>query len=304
MKKIILLILFSHFLVTTQSQNSTYPKIPFTTLFEINESNGNIYTAGGCDIIMVSEDSGDNWTTIETSTYGLMQIEIVPNTGGKKAYYLFRSQIYVLDIASRTFEDISDDNLNALSDNFKMTFIKGDDIYILDDVGLFKAKIGEYAWEKYMDFTFDEGYILRSDNTENYVWLGMSNGAVFKVHLENKTINEIHKFERRVYNVEMADDDIGYFTYQSDANIYKTSDGGNTFFPLEGMPENSSPVALGANILMTINTNRIYLSTDGGASSQYIAMPDDGFDRLKQWTSIEKRYDALSRWCSWYGIEK
>lgn len=280
MKKAILFFLFTHFIITGQAQNSVYPDMPFTKLFMIDVAGDNIYTAGGCDIIMLSEDGGSNWVTLEESTYGLEEIKVVPNTNGEKAFYLYRSSIYVMDMATKTLEDVSDDNLNSLSDNFKILYTKGDSIYIIDDVGIFKARIGEYSWEKSMGFSFTEGFIMRADQTDNFLWLGMSNGKVLKVDLTDQSMTETYQFDGRVFTVEMVNDDIGYFTYQGGSQIYKTTDSGNTFFPLNGMPETSDPVAYGENLLMTINTNRIYVSMDGGVSSQYIGMPDDGFTSL------------------------
>jgi photosystem II stability/assembly factor-like uncharacterized protein len=262
------------------SQNSSYPDFPFTKLYLVAAEGDNIYTAGSCDALLVSDNGGTSWETIERSLYGLEEIQVVPNTNGEKAFFLYRSKILVLDMATKIFEDIADDNLNSMSDNFKILFVKDNMIYIVDDAGLFRAEIGTYQWEKYMGFTLTDEFIMRADVTESYLWLGTSTGNIIRVNLTDRTQTTVHQFERRVYTVEMVDDNTGYFTYQTGSKIFKTIDSGASFFPVDGMPETSDPVALGKDLLLTINTNRFYVSRDGGVSSQYIGMPKDGLTSL------------------------
>ena len=80
----------------------------------------------------------------------------------------------------------------------------------------------------------------------------------------------------RIYSFDMVSDDLGYFTIQNFTYPIKTIDGGNTYSDLDELPENIGVRGYGDNVIMTINTNRIYVSIDGGQSSTYIPIPDDG----------------------------
>lgn len=278
MKTQVLILISFLFSLSIQSQNSTYPDTPYSRLFMINTEGDNIYTAGSCDIVMVSEDHGSTWDIVDLITYNLKSIEIVPNTNGKKAYFLYGSSINTFDIESKTLENIGDDNLSSMSDNFKKLFVVGNDIYIVDDAGVFKSTVGEYNWEKIIPFDLEDQFIMRTDMSESYIWLGTSIGKVIRVDMADGNQTEIHDFGKRLFNVEMVNDETGYFTYQTGSQIYKLAEG--LVFPLDGMPETSSPLALGENILMTVNTNRIYVSTDGGVTSTYFPMPKDGMTSL------------------------
>jgi len=280
MKKIFTLSLILSLSLSIQAQNSVYPDQEYGKLYLVENEGDHIIAVGSCDDIMVTDDYGMNWEFLNQATYSLNTIKYVPDSKGQQAYCLYRSEIKILDIESNTFQDISDDTLNTLKDNFKKLFIKGNDLYIVDDAGIFRSTMGEYSWERIAEYDFTEGFIMRTDMSENFIWIGTSTGLLIKIDPNTGVNTELHDFGSRIYRIVMASDDVGYFTKQGGANIYKTTTSGDSIFILENMPETSSPAVFGENILMTVNTNRIYVSKDGGESASYHATPNDGLTNL------------------------
>ena len=86
----------------------------------------------------------------------------------------------------------------------------------------------------------------------------------------------MNDFMNRIFSFDMITDDLGYLSLQNFTYPIKTTDGGATYTDLENMPENIGVTGFGNDVIMTINTNRIYVSTDGGQSSTFIRMPEDG----------------------------
>ncbi|MEZ4908799.1 MAG: hypothetical protein R2771_14405, partial [Saprospiraceae bacterium] len=263
-----------------KAQNSVYPNAPYTTLRYIDVEGDNIYCAGYCDILTYSTDGGSTWTYTEAQIYGLNDLKIIPNTNGQKALLTYDGALKVFDVADQSLTVINDDFLNSYSDNFEKSFFIADSVYTINNVGVFKSKIGTYSWETYFGFSLSSSFIMDVDMTENYFWIGTSTGDLLKINIKDKSIENIYTFEKRVYDVEMVNDTLGYVEYQTGSNIQKTTNGGESFVPLTGMPENINPLALGENILFTINTNRVYLSQDGGNTSKYIGNPEDGQSAL------------------------
>ena len=148
-----------------------------------------------------------------------------------------------------------------------------------------KATVGDYNWSKIADFNFDNDAVIATDATQNYLHIGTLNGLLIRVDLDTGADEIMNDFMNRIYSFDMVTDDLGYFTIQSFTYPIKTTDGGASYTDLENLPENIGVRGYGDDIIMTINTNRMYVSTDGGQTSTYIPYPDDGtYDLI--WTTF------------------
>lgn len=266
--------------ITSQVYSSIYPDQPFTKLSIIDTKGEKIFTAGSCNTAMVSEDYGASWQYFNSPINYTLGIKIVPESNGQKAFYLSRQNIYILDSKTQEFEDLTSVELSEMHDNFRAVFTVMNKVYLIDDNGIFRAEIGDYSWEKTSDFALGDEFVTKVDISESYIWIGTSKGKIYKTDLETNEVHLAGDLGGRIYHMEMANDDIGYFVFQGGSDLIKTTDGAESFFPLPGMPESISPVAIGEDIVMTINTNRIYVSTDGGQSSTRYSLPYDGMTSL------------------------
>jgi len=258
-----------------QSELSIYPTVPYSELNAIAVEGDFIYTAGDCNSALISTDGGENWETIEVEKL-VANIRILPGSNGSKAVYQFIDGVYELDAFTLEFTEISSSSLFLSSGSYISVETDDENVYVISSQNIHRGKVGEYDWEKIADFDFDNNSVLRTDITENYLHVGTLNGQFFNVHLETNEVVEKNDFMNRISAFDMVNDDLGYFTIQSFSNPIKTTDGGETYTALENLPENINVKGYGDNVIMTINTNRIYVSTDGGASATYIPTPRDG----------------------------
>jgi photosystem II stability/assembly factor-like uncharacterized protein len=154
--------------------------------------------------------------------------------------------------------------------------VDDNNIYVISNQNVHRSPIGNYSWTKIADFNFDNDAVLNTDITQNYLQLGTLNGLLLRVNLTTNVTEEMNDFANRIYSFDMVTDDLGYFTVQNFVYPIKTTDGGLTYSDLDNLPENIGVRGYGDNVIMTVNTNRIYVSTDGGQTSKYIPIPDDG----------------------------
>ncbi len=277
-------LLITLFIITTgyviYCQNSSYPDLPYTNLWQIDTKGDNIFAAGSCNIAMVSNDKGDTWEYLNLPSGYVKGVNIIPGTQGQKAMYNFKNKLIVIDNSNFSVKDVADNNIKNIAGTFYYVLFDNANMYLIAENGIFQTKLEEFKWEEKLKFNFSDEYVNRSSISENYIWLGTSSGKLIKININDFSYSEVFNFQNRIYSIEMADDSIGYITYQTGTKIVKTTDGGNTFYPLPGMPESINPTALGRDILFTINTNRLYVSTDGGKISEYIKMPSDGMTGL------------------------
>lgn len=275
MKKIILLLVLLQQIAICQPEVSVFPKVPFTELNALAVDGDNIYTAGDCNTAMLSKDAGETWETFTVDNF-VKNIKIVPGSNGEKAFYQFKDGVFVFDSNTLGFEEITSSSLFLSSGNYQSIEVEGQSIYIISNQNIHKAEIGVYDWEKIADFNLQNDGVVASDRTDNYIHVGTLNGVILRVNISTNAVEIMNDFMNRIYSFDMVTDDIGYFSIQNFTYPIKTTDGGANYTMLEEMPENIGVVGYGEDIVMTVNTNRIYVSTDGGQTSTYIPIPDDG----------------------------
>ncbi|MDF1694743.1 MAG: YCF48-related protein [Saprospiraceae bacterium] len=280
MKKLLLLFLCIQQFAICQSEDSVFPKVPYTELNAMAVEGNYIYSAGDCNTALISKDAGQTWTTISIEDYA-KSIKVVPGTNGEMAFYQFNDGIYIFDSNDLSFEEISSSSLYLSSGNYRTIEVDEEYIYVTSNLNLHRAKVGEYEWEKVADFNFENDAVVVSDITENYIHMGSLYGVLLRVNLTTSELETVNDFMNRIYSFDMVTDDLGYFTIQNFTYPIKTTDGGATYTELEELPENIGVRGYGPDVIMTVNTNRIYVSTDGGQTSTYIPIPDDGtFDLI------------------------
>ncbi len=281
MKYLILFLIFVSQFAFGQDKKYVYPDSPFSNLHILDVMDNYIYTFGTCNTLMISPDDGESWATYESPIGDMLKdIDILPNTNGKKAIMLSPQLIIVFDSETNTFQTISDDNLSLSAGKFKSLFIKGNTIYVISNKSIHKSTIGVYDWERSTKLDLGNDYIYSYDITENHIWIGTSEGKIIKISLADDNATNVNDMGGRIRNLEMVNDDLGYIISSSKYNIQKTTNGAVDFSPLNGMPEAISPVAWGDKTILSINTNRIYASFDGGNTSTRYPTPNDGYTNL------------------------
>lgn len=281
MKYPFFLLLFFSYTVSAQTLNSTYPNQPYSNLYLIDVMDNYIYTIGSCNTMMISPDEGLTWSIMESPIgNGIIDLDIIPNTNGKKAIILKQGLIIVYDSQTDTYITISDDNLRLSAGKYKSIIIKGNYVYVISNNSIHKSEIGVYTWSKSTKLNLGNDYTYSSDFTENYIWIGTNSGKILKISFTDGIATTTTDLGGRIRNLDMVNDELGYAISSAKYNIQKTVDGANTFSILTGMPEAISPVGWGDNTIMSINTNRIYTSDDGGQTSKRYPLPDDGYTNL------------------------
>lgn len=275
MKKLILLLVLIQQIAIAQSENSIFPSEPYTQLNAIAVEGNYIYTAGDCNTALISTNAGQSWETI-TIDENVKNIRILPGSNGTKAIYQIKNSILVLDATTFEFEEISSSSLFLSSGNFVSIEVDNENVYVISNQNVHRAVAGQYEWTKIADFDFDNDAVLSTDKTEKYLYVGTLNGLLIRVNLDTEAVDMRNDFQNRIYTFDMVTDDLGYFTIQNFTYPVKTTDGGLTVSDLENLPENIGVTGYGDDVIITVNTNRIYVSTDGGQSSTYIPTPDDG----------------------------
>lgn len=275
-KNILLLFLFLSQLAVGQVINSVYPKVPYTTLYQVAAGGEYIYTSGSCDVNMVSTDGGETWNTLE-NTESALAIRILPGSEGNKALFLSRDKLQILDGNTLGKTTISNSTLSLGVGNFRNLEVDNENIYVIGNSRIYKSSSDETDWQAFATLTLESSdYINSTAITQNFLFIGTREGNVYKIALIDGTITELPGFGSRISAIVMVNDLIGYISAQSETYFSRTTDGWQTRTATEGMPENIAPVAFGENVVISVNTNRMYVSMDGGVSSTYTNYPEDG----------------------------
>ena len=281
MKKVVYFLIFCPLFAIGQIKNSVFPQLPYTELNAIAVEGNHIYTAGDCNTALVSTDAGQSWTTISIEE-NVRNIRVVPGSGGTRAIYQMREEILEFDITTMEFKEVSNSSLFLSSGLFNTIETDQDHLYVISNQSVHKASFETYEWEKVTDFELNDDAATVSDITANYLYVGTLEGLLLRVDLGTGSKETMNEFMNRIFTLDMVDDDLGYLSIQNFTYPIKTTDGGMTYTDLEKLPENIRVTGYGDNVIMTINTNRLYVSLDAGATSEYIPIPNDGtFDLIQ-----------------------
>ena len=276
MRLFILFFIFYHTTSIAQLTNSVYPKSPYSALSVVASSGDYIYSSGTCGLAMATENGGDTWLYFEPEDR-VIDIKIVPNSGGEKAYFVQEDGLYIYSIITQEYTKVTNDNLQLSAGKLLAIKLKGDQIYLISRGNIHKASIGIYEWVKTTNFEFNDDYIISTDMSSSYIWVGSDKGKLIKVDLSDDSYVIAKDFGSNIRNIEMATDQLGYAVVSGKQYLLKTIDGGSSFVDLDKMIETISPLAIGENIIMTINTNRVYVSKDGGMTATIVPIKNDGY---------------------------
>lgn len=259
-----------------QAPISLYPQIAYSDIDQIVVEGQTIYTFGSCDAFSYTTNGGATWQT-SIPEEDVEQIAIVPNTDGKECLVLSEKKLFLFDVTTDTYETIADDNQSSMIGTFYGMEVNDDYIYLYgDNIILYKAHDAD-NWETLANLLLPSNDRIRTSAiTESFLFFGSWEGKIREVALSSGEIRILPSFDNQIKKIEMVDDDLGYISASGESHFYKTTNGWLDKQELDGMPENIRPVAIGEDIIMSINTNRMYLSTDGGQTSQKYNYLEDG----------------------------
>ncbi len=271
MKQLVYLILILPFTINLDAQNSAYPQVPFTSLQHIAAEGSNIISVGSCDKAIYSHDNGDTWTYFDMDL-DIEEIAIVPGTEGKKVYMIDENELYILDTDDQSIESTGVTSNSLISGDFESMKINNGKIVIVGSISILQASIDDLNFNNVGDLEY--GGSDRVDEislTDNFAWVSTRKGLVFKGDLITNTVVLAYDFEQDLRNFTMGTDDIGYASYSGATDPVKTIDGGNTWVPFTSFSEIATLHAYGEDVIISQNTNRLVVSTDGGLTSTYVS---------------------------------
>ena len=257
------------------SQESIFPKQMATDLTHIAISGDNIFTVGTCSRAQVSTDGGSTWDIFDIEIEEFWTgLEIKPNSNGNESYLLHDDILLIFNID----KSLTEVNTSILEGFGRMRSMEIDDnyIYIVSDGAIHKAPHGSLEWEHIVDVVYDSPYtISTSAISPTSIYVTSREGHVFETNKTSGGYVEVSNINGWIRTMTMANDDVGYLTAQGASGPYKTIDGGNTWVEIQDWPENNPVRVYNEDIIMTSNTNRFFVSTDGGATNTANYMSDD-----------------------------
>ncbi len=247
---------------------STFPIIPFTDFGEFDVDGDRIIALGSCDQVWYTSDAGLNWSYVETPE-SFYDVKFLPNDIEQRAI-LSGSEIYLFDFENGFVQDFIDEPLFDVSNSYRNVEVNNSEVFIVGPDQILRADIDEFEWtEIYLD-TFQTDYLYTSELLGEDLYIGCRYGNLIKVNTNSYDWELMQNFGSWIYTISMGTDEVGYISTSGIAEVLKTTDGWNSYAELPNMPERIQPIAFGEDVVITVNTNRIYLSTDGGESATYI----------------------------------
>ena len=261
--------------ISLNAQNSHYPDQPYSDLYKIDAEDQNIFASGSCGLGIYSNDAGESWVYQDIPEVSILDLVILPESNGKKAVLMGSNKLYLWNSEDQSITDIDVDALTPFG-SFRAMETQGAHIYIISNGAINYAKGSDLIWEKLTDVVYNVDYgIACTAINEDKIYIGSTKGHIFEADLENGGYEEVYDFGVRVSSLAMPESQIGYASIQGITNPYKTSDAGNTWNILENFPENNLIYAYDKDKLVLVNTNRYFVSTDGGETVEEIETASD-----------------------------
>lgn len=257
--KSITLLLFSILVLVINAQPSTYPDINYTSLFRMDVQGDIIVAHGTCDIMYISTDRGESWTIVSELEHNVNDIAILPD---RNSMVVTSTQgVLELDYQGQVLANHLELALNE---------VEADDthVYVNRQGVVYQASITDLVFAEVAADTLAINFAVM-ELTDNYLYAAAWDGRLLKIDRATHQIQIMHDLGGRVGSLTMADDENGYLIPPSRSRVLRTSDGWVTYSAADGFPEAINPVCIGDTVL-TINTNRIYRSTDAGETSERI----------------------------------
>lgn len=257
------------------AQNSIYPEVPITNLGLIDAVGQNIFTVGTCGWAMYSKDDGVNWEYITIPDDYFRDLKILSTAQGDLAILMTKDELWSWNFSTEELTAITISTIDQFGD-LKAIEIVGDRLYVVSVGKIHSATAPEFSWEGLTDVLYDEDYGINTTAiTTTALYIGSSEGHVFEAALSGGSYVEIYDFGARVNALHLFDSGTGYATIQSASVPLKTTDGGVSWNSLNNFSENALVYANADNTVLTVNTNRFYVSNDGGEEVTYVELQSD-----------------------------
>ena len=269
MKTLFTLIVLGWTSLLTAQQVSTFPQLPMTQFYAFDVEGDNIVALGTCSQIWWSSDDGASWSYDEVDTY--YRDVLYSPTNSAEVIFRQNASLTVYNLASKESTNISDP-LVANHGNFLGYHTVGENLYILNRAGVSKANTNEWTWANVWEWSeVGNDYPTVTAQSGDYIFMGTHLGKIYAYNHVTNSMELLAELLNEIEELTMGTDQIGYASVDGQSTILATDDRWNTFNPASGLSENIQPLAYGENVI-TLNTNRIYRSTDKGATAEYIEM--------------------------------
>jgi photosystem II stability/assembly factor-like uncharacterized protein len=243
----------------TIAQPSTYPDIEYSTLTRMDVQGDVIAAYGTCDIMYLSTDRGTTWSIINNLSHNINDIAILARRGSM----LVASTQGILELDYQG--NIIDNHLETA-----LNEVEADATHIYANMQgvIYEARTSDLVFTEVAADTLSINFAIM-ELTDNYLYAAAWDGRLLKVDRSTHQIQVMHSLGGRVGALSMTDDNNGYLVPPSRTEVLHTTDGWKTFSAARGFPEAINPICSGDTVL-TINTNRIYRSTDAGETSERV----------------------------------
>lgn len=237
-----------------------FPEYNQTNLNQVDVDGTNIVVSGTCDQFWVSTDNGTTWDRSEKNIDHIIDIQIIDGTskvliGGQEGAGIY-------DFSNNSYENIySDQRVNHV-------LYKNEKIYLVCNQLVLASDLDQINFE-FVASVSDSDRYNALDHSDNYLFLGTNLGELYKVNISDYQYSVVHTFTNAIRNLSWVNDNMGYVKVSAESNFYLTKNGGSTM-EIVNLTEAATPLAYDENTIISLNTNRIVVSTDGGVTSEYI----------------------------------
>lgn len=233
-----------------------------SNLYSIDVDGENIVTGGSCDQFWLSTDGGDSWDYSDKVDFSPLSVKIIKGT----------DQVLLCGLEGAGVYDISDMTYTPVYTNERVNDIAivESHAYFLSNYHVVKCDLAD--WSLSLIATLDDSgsdFYRSMDASENFLFLGSEEGVLSKVNLANEEVQTAYTFGSRVGGMSWANDMVGYIEVSGSNDFFVSKDGGATM-QNTSLIESASALAYTEDIMISLNTNRIVLSMDGGMTSEFI----------------------------------
>jgi len=269
MKAIFTLLTLAWASISIAQQVSTFPQLPMTEFYAFDVKGSNMVALGSCSQIWWSNDDGTSWQYDEVSRF--YRDVVYSPTKDSEVIYRENGALWVYDLESKELTNVSDQLVTSYG-NMAGYHTAGTDVYIFNRAGVVKANTDDWVWSTAWEWA-DVGndYPTATAKSGDYFFMGTHLGKIYAYNYVTDEMELVSELLNEIEELTMGTDEIGYAIVEGQSTILSTDDRWNTFNPASGLSESIQPLAYGENVI-TLNTNRLYRSTDKGATAQYVEM--------------------------------
>lgn len=246
---------------------STFPEIPYTSFGDFDIEGDNVIALGSCEQIWVSTDEGVTWKYDTYPGYYLYDVSLLRNGEGNKAIIVSFNDVIIYDFDEGKIRDFNESLAAIEAGRIRFVEIIDNDVYLFNSDGVIHGEIGTYDWQFVYQDTIESDFITTSTFKDEMIYWGTNDGRIYQMNTSTMETSLMQSLGNRLSSLGMGTSDIGYVRHNS--TILKSTDAWQTYTVLD-FNESIRPTAFGENVILSINTNRLYRSLDGGESSEYV----------------------------------